>query len=240
MADPVVFVPAVNATAELFSHQIAAVSAERTVVVANHRRHDTLNGIAGALLDELPPRFVLVGLSMGGYVAFELYRRAPDRGAALVLMDTSARPDADEARERRERLIAVTERGRFADVPVLQLPAMFSPEGAEDPTLAATVQRMAAETGPAAFVRQQRAVMGRPDSRPSLPSIECPTLIVVGEQDSITPPDIAAEMAAAIPRARLEVVPRCGHLSALERPQPVTDHLLAFLGTVPDATVKAP
>jgi pimeloyl-ACP methyl ester carboxylesterase len=233
MADPVVFVPGLALTARLFEHQVRTLAADRTLVLANHRRHDDLAALAGALLPELPARFVLAGLSMGGYVAFEILRQAPERVAALVLMDTTARPDADAARERRLAQIALAEDGRYGEIPALQLPLLVAPERAGDPDVVAAVRAMMEETGAESFVRQQRAIMGRPDSRPLLPAISCPTLVVVGDRDALTPPDHAAEIAEAVPGARLATMPLCGHLSALERPEAVSHALAAFLDGLP-------
>lgn len=229
MSDPVVFVSGLNATASLFADQISAMSVERTVVLANHRRHATLPELGSALVDELPARFVLAGLSMGGYVAFELLRRVPERISALVLMDTSARPDTDEQKETRERRIRLVEGGRFADVVSAQLPALIHPSRQGDGELVAAIRAMAEETGPEAYVRQQLAILSRPDSRPDLPRISCPTLVVVGDQDAITPREVAEEMSGAIPGARIAVMPVCGHLSAMERPTAVTHAMAGFL-----------
>lgn len=233
MADPVVFIPGLAHTAELFSDQLTAVSVERTITIANHRRHDTLAGIADALLAETAPRFVLIALSMGGYVAFEILRRAPERVSALVLMNTTARPDTDETRERRERLIAIADAGRFVEVPALQMQAQVAPDRANDADLLAIVRRMAEQTGPEAFVRQQRAIMGRPDSRPALPAIGCPTLMIVGDRDQIVPVEHGQEIVSAIPGSRLVTMPMCGHLSTLERPAAATHALMEFLSGLP-------
>lgn len=232
MAAPVLFVPGLACTGRLFDSQVETLSRERTVILANQRRHDALGEMAGAILAESPERFVLVGLSMGGYVAFEIMRRAPRRVAALVLMDTTARPDGDEARERRHRLIEIAQSGRFQDVVGMQIPNLVAPERVADAALVGVVRDMAAATGVEAYVRQQRAIMGRPDSRPDLAGIACPTLVLVGDRDQITPPALAEEIAGAISGARLTVVPDSGHLSSLERPAAVDDALTRFLSDV--------
>jgi pimeloyl-ACP methyl ester carboxylesterase len=230
MTDPVVFVPGLACTADLFAHQIARLSAERTVVIANHRRHSALGDLTGALLRELPDRFVLIGLSMGGYVAFELLRRAPERLSALVLMDTSARPDTPEALERRQRMIAVAEEGRYRDIAGLQLPLLVAEDRLGDPDLVGAVRGMFEATGAEAYVRQQRVIMTRPDSRPTLATVGCPTLVIGGDRDALTPPEIVREIADGIPGARLAMMPACGHLAALERPEAVTHAITGFLG----------
>jgi pimeloyl-ACP methyl ester carboxylesterase len=233
MADPVVFIPGLAHTGELFSDQIAAVSVDRTVTIANHRRHDTISALAETLLAETAPRFVLAALSMGGYVAFEILRRAPERVSALVLMNTTARPDSDETRERRERLIAIVEAGRFAEVPAMQMQMQVAPERTNDADILAIVRRMAEQTGPEAFMRQQRAILARPDSRPTLATISCPTLMIMGDRDQIVPIEHGQEIVAGIAGSRMVTMPMCGHLSTLERPQAATHALMEFLAGLP-------
>lgn len=229
MALPLVLVPGLNCTSRLFSRQIEGLSAERAVMVACHRLDDSLDGMAERLLAEAPPRFVLGGLSMGGYVAFEVMRRAAGRVAGLVLMDTTARADTPEARERRERQIALARGGRFADIPDLQIPLLLGEAARTDARIVAAVHAMAAETGADAFIRQQTAILGRPDSRPHLSAITCPTLVLVGEADAITPPALAREIADGIAGAALSVVAGAGHLSTLEAPEAVGAALSGFL-----------
>jgi pimeloyl-ACP methyl ester carboxylesterase len=152
-------------------------------------------------------------------------------GMALALLDTGARADAPEQTERCRTQIALTQRGRFADIADLQYPLLVHPARLRDEALRGVVRLMADETGSDAFVREQTAIIERPDSRPDLATIDCPTLDIVGDADAVTPPELAAEMASAIPGARLVTVPDCGHLAPLERPEPVTQALVAWLET---------
>lgn len=229
MAMPIVFIPGLGCTADLFADQIAALGAGRAIVVADHRSHDALGPMADAILAAAPDRFVLAGLSMGGYAAFEILRRAPDRVTGLVLMDTSARPDTEEARERRLRQIALAEAGRTAEILDLQIPMLIPADRLADAALVARIRRMSEENGPAAFVRQQRAIMARSDSRPTLGAVRCPALVIVGDRDAITPPEVAREIADGVDGATLAVMPACGHLSSIERPAAVTHALTDFL-----------
>lgn len=224
----VVLVPGLLCTPRLYGEQIPALWQFGPVLVADHTRDDTMAAIARRLLASAPPRFALVGLSMGGYVALEVLRQSPERVAKLALLDTTARPDAPEQTEGRQRQIELARAGRFASIPDLLLPRFVAAARVGDRALEATVRAMAHETGAEAFVRQQTAIMGRADSRPSLAAIRCPTLVLVGAEDTLTPPERAAEMAAAIANARQVVVPACGHLSTLERPQAVTAALVEF------------
>lgn len=227
MTLPILLVPGLNCTADLFGDQVPRLASERSVMIGCHTRHDAMGGLATAILADAPPRFVLGGLSMGGYVAFEILRKAPGRVAGLVLMDTTARPDVAEATERRRRQIAIAEAGRFAEIPAMQIPLLLAPGAVE--RLGPVVRAMAAATGPDAFVRQQRAILGRPDSRADLGSIRIPTLVLVGDGDAITPPEAAREMAEGITGSEIAVVPYCGHLATIEQPAFVTDTILGFL-----------
>ena len=225
---PTVLIPGLLCTPRLYAAQIPALWRFGPVTIANHTHDDSMAGIARRILAQAPPRFALIGVSMGGYVAFELQRQAPDRVAKLVLLDTTARPDAPEQTEQRKRQIEMAQNGRFDGIAQLLFPRFVAAARRDDRALQAVVRTMAEDTGPEAFVRQQTAIMNRADSRPGLGAISCPTLVLVGADDTLTPPDRAAEMAAAVPGARQVVVPACGHLSPLEQPQAVTEALVAF------------
>jgi pimeloyl-ACP methyl ester carboxylesterase len=213
----------------LYAEQVPALWAFGPVTIADHRHDDSVAAIAARILATAPPRFALVGLSMGGYIAFAIAREAPERVARLALLDTSARPDTPEQSERRREMIALAEGGRFSDVTDLLFPVFVHRNRQGDEALRAIVQSMAEETGPEAFVRQQRAIMTRPDCRPLLTSIRCPTLVLVGDGDERTPPVLSEEIAAGIAGARLVRVPDCGHLSTLERPEAVNRALVEWL-----------
>jgi pimeloyl-ACP methyl ester carboxylesterase len=226
---PVVLVPGLLCTPRLYFEQLPALWRCGPVTVADHTRDDSMTGIARRLLAHAPPRFALIGLSMGGYVAFELLRQARERVAKLALLDTQARPDTPEQTENRKRQIDIARSGRLGEIAELLFPKFVAASRQSDAALRAIVRTMAEETGAEAFARQQIANMNRVDSRPGLAAIACPTLVVVGEHDELTPPDRAAEMAAAIPDAQHIVVPDCGHLSTLEQPQVLARALSDFL-----------
>src|SRR4051812_42509788 len=226
---PVILVPGLLCSARLYAEQIPRLWQSAPVTVADHRRDDTVPAIADRILRQAPPRFALVGLSMGGYIAGVVAQQAPERVAKLALLDTAARPETPKQTERRLEQIALAESGRLAEVADLLFPLFVSRARHGDENLKRIVRKMAEETGPEAFVRQQHAIMGRPDLRPHLPSITCPTLVLVGEGDELTPPQFSEEIAAGIPGARLVVVPDCGHLSTLERPDAVNDALVQWL-----------
>ena len=230
MAETLVLIPGLACTARLFEPQIAALSAGRTIVVADHTQDDSIAAIAARLLREAPGRFDLAGLSMGGYIAMEVMRQAPERVKRLALLDTSARPDTTEASQDRKRLIALAEAGRFEEIHSALWPRLVHPDHRDDQALQDIMFGMMRATGVEAYIRQQRAIMARADSRPLLPGTEIPTLVLVGESDAITPPEIARETAEMIEWASLVVVPEAGHMSTLEQPERVTQALQLWLG----------
>ncbi|MBA5778698.1 alpha/beta fold hydrolase [Stappia sp. F7233] len=225
---PLVLVPGLLCTEALYAPQIAAL-ADRPILIADHRQHDTIEAIARDILGNAPERFALAGLSMGGYIALEIMRLAPERVERLALLDTTARPDVPAQTETRLRLIEITENGNFERVAPMLFPAFVHDNRLEDETLRRIVTDMALETGPAAFIRQQRAIMARDDARPRLGAIACPTLVLVGDGDKLTPPDRSQEIHHGIAGSRLEIIADCGHLSTLEKPKAVTSALLAWL-----------
>ncbi len=229
MAETLVLIPGLACTSRLYEPQIAALSPGRSIIVADHTRDDSIRGIAARLLQDAPERFSLAGLSMGGYIALEVMRQAPQRVERLALLDTSARPDSPEASRDRERLIALAEAGRFEDIHSKLWPRLVHPAHQADEALQDLVIGMMQETGADAYIRQQRAIMTRADSRPLLPGLEIPTLVLVGEGDAITPPDIAREMAEMVEWASLVIIPESGHLSTLEQPERVTQALRLWL-----------
>jgi pimeloyl-ACP methyl ester carboxylesterase len=229
MALPIVLVPGLLATARLYAEQIPALQRLGPVTVADHTRDDSMAAIAERILADAPPRFGLAGLSMGGYVAFEIVRQAPERVTRLALLSTSARLDPPQITERRRRQIALAQEGRFGAVADMQFPLLVHRSRLDDDGLETLVRLMADEIGAEAFVRQQTAIIGRADSRPDLAAIACPTLVVVGDGDELIAPENSVEIADGIPGARLVTVAECGHLSTLERPAQMTAALTEWL-----------
>jgi pimeloyl-ACP methyl ester carboxylesterase len=226
---PIVLIPGLTCSARLYADQIPALWRFGPVTVADHTRDDSMAAIARRILAAAPPRFGLAGLSMGGYIAFEIMRQAPQRVARLALLDTGARAETPEQTERRKVVIALAKSGRYAEVPDIAFPLYVHRNRHNDAALKKIVRMMAAETGVEAYFRQQNAIIGRPDCRPGLGAIKCPTLVLVGDGDEATPPDLAREIAGAIGGARLTVVADCGHLSTLEQPETVTAALVDWM-----------
>jgi pimeloyl-ACP methyl ester carboxylesterase len=229
--DVVLFLPGLLCDGRLWRDQVEALAGLRCVV-ADLTHDDSLGAMAERALRALPAeaRLSVCGLSMGGYVAFEIMRRAPGRVARLALFDTSARPDTPEQTRRRRGLLSLSESGMFRGVTPRLLPQLLAPAHLAGP-LGAEVMAMAERVGRPAFHRQQRAIMHRPDSRPDLAAIAVPTLVGVGEEDALTPPHLAEEMAAGIPGAWLARIPGAGHLPPMETPDAVTLLLREWLET---------
>jgi pimeloyl-ACP methyl ester carboxylesterase len=225
-----VLVPGLLCDALLWEAQVRALDGLAECWVADHTRSDMMAGIAADVLGDAPfEHFALAGLSMGGYVALEIVRQAAHRVDRLALLDTSARADTSEQSKKREDLIALTRRGRFVGVTHLLLPLFLHRARLNDEKLVATVKKMAKNIGKEAFIRQERAIISRADSLPLLPTIACPTLVLCGRQDALTPLERHEEMARGIPGAVLAVIEDCGHLSTLERPAEVGEALKRWL-----------
>lgn len=228
---PLVLVPGLLCDDRLWRHQAEHLADLAEPMIADVTRDASMPEMACAVLDAAPEeRFALAGLSMGGYVVLEIMRAAPERVARLALLDTSARADTSEQTATRRELIELSQRGRFDEVPRKLLPNIVHPDRLDDKRLTSTVFAMAEAIGPKAFVAQEEAIIGRPDSREDLPSIACPTLVLCGREDALTPIHLHEEMAGLVPGSRLRVIEKCGHLSALERPEGVTTALREWLG----------
>ncbi|NMG29657.1 alpha/beta fold hydrolase [Aromatoleum evansii] len=215
--------------ASLFEHQAEALADLVGITVADLTGSDSIAALAADVLQQAPSGpFMLAGMSMGGYVAFEIMRQAGERVRALALLSTSARPDTPDATAAREELITLAETDFPAVIDKL-LARMAHPEHANTPEVGGVFQSMATGLGREVFVRQQRAIIGRADSRPTLASIRCPTLVLCGRDDLVTPPDVHRELAAGIAGAQLEIIEECGHLLPLEQPEQVTGILRGWL-----------
>ncbi|MGR9239514.1 alpha/beta fold hydrolase [Rhizobium leguminosarum] len=229
---PVLLIPGINCSARLFLSQIPAIWKHRPVMIADHRTGSSIGEIADNILMASPHRFCLVGFSMGGYVALDIMRRAGDRVEKLALISTSARPDdASQAAGRAERIarLSADDSDTWIEQRFRQL---VDPARIDDRNLLGFYRQMAVEdVGRDAAVRHLIATLDRPDARPTLSGISCPTAILVGEADRITPPALSEEIAESIAASRLTVIPDCGHLSPIEQPEAVTQALLSWLNS---------
>ncbi len=215
MSETILLLPGLLCDARLWRDTLAAFP---NAVVADLTQDSSVDAMAARALSHMPGRFALCGLSMGGYVAHAVMRLAPERVTRLCLMDTSARPDTPDQARRRRGLMAMTRGNRFRGVTPRLLPQLLHPDHLTNTELCQDVLDMAERVGRDAFLRQQEAILTRPDSRPDLARISVPTFIAAGEADILTPPDLAREMADLVPQARLHILPNCAHLPPMEQP----------------------
>jgi pimeloyl-ACP methyl ester carboxylesterase len=227
---PLVLLPGLICDRELWKAQIEGLSDIADITVADLTQSDSFAEMAQGVLARAPARFALAGLSMGGYLSFEILRQAHTRVERLALIDTSARADTPEQTRKRKMFVQHAKRGKFKGVTPALLPNWVSPKSiARDPAIAQRVLDMTNRVGPDAFCRQVAAIMGRPDSRPMLAEIVCPTLVMCGREDEATPLALSQEMAADIPAAQLCIIEDCGHLSTMEKPKETNEALRRWL-----------
>lgn len=229
-----ILLPGLACDAALWRDQLPPLQAQgRPVHVSDaHFRAATLPAMAERLLAEQPGPLLLVGTSMGGILALELLRQAPQRVAGLALLASSARPDTAELITLRSQAVGMYESGRMDEVLRPNVMFAFHPSKARDPALVADYLAMMARAGGAQLAQQNRAIMARPDSRPLLPDLRCPLLLVVGDSDLLTPPECSHEIAAAVPQAELHLLPACGHLLTWEQPARVNALLAGWLARI--------
>jgi len=228
-----VLLPGLASDATVWRDQVPALSRQCRVTVADvHFRADSLPAMAATLLAEQPGELLLCGTSMGGMVALEAVRLAPQRIRGLALLGTSARADTPELIALREAAIVEFQAGRAEAVLRANVAFAFHPRVSGDSELARTYLDFVQRAGADALVRQNRAILARADLRPTLRAIACPTLVACGDSDLLTPPDHAREIAAGIPGARFELVPECGHLLTMEQPDRVNALLLEWLAGI--------
>lgn len=225
MAEPIVFLPGMMCDARLFGPQIAELSSEYAVMVAPVTRGERIEEIASVLLDELPARFALAGLSMGGIVAMELLRRAPDRITRLALMDTNPLAETPPVAAAREPQIVKVRAGRLQEVMRDEIVPNCVSNGPYRNEVAGLVMDMADALGPDVFVRQSRALQRRRDQQGTLRKCRVPTMVLCGEHDTLCPVKRHTFMAELIQGAELKVLNDAGHLPTLEAPAETTQAL---------------
>ena len=225
---PIVFIPGLLCDERLWRDQREALSDLAASSIADVTLDDSVEAMAARVLAAAPPQFSLIALSMGGYVAFEVLRQARERVAALALLDTSAAPDAPGRSAEREAALASLSRGRFAGVTDRLLPRLIDAQYLGGP-VGEDLKAMAQRVGGDAFVRQQTAILNRPDSRPLLGSLDIPVLVAVGDGDVLTPPAESVAMFRALPHPTFHLFHRCGHLPAIEQPDETSAVLRRWL-----------
>jgi pimeloyl-ACP methyl ester carboxylesterase len=223
--------PGLLEDADAFTSQIEVLREALSVVVADLTRAETIADLAKHALEQAPAGpFSLAGHSMGGYVALEIMRQAPDRVQRLALLNTHARPDSPESTENRRRLMALAEKD-FPSVVQSLMPKLVTEEHLRDQDIAGTISEMALGIGKDAFIRQEKAIIARIDSRPHLPRIKCRTLVLAARKDALMPVELLEELARGIPKSTLAIVEDSGHMASIEQPGEVTELLEAWLET---------
>lgn len=245
MADlPLLLLPGLMCDRAVWSDTIAALPGRPNAVVPDYGETDTLGGMAEHVLMLAPPRFAVAGHSMGGRVAFEVFRRAPERVAGIALLDTNYTPrpageaGAREERERLDLLATARARGTRA-MGRIWVENMVHSSRRGDTKLIEAIVEMFGRKSADIFAAQIRALLARPDAGPLLGAIRCPALILCGRDDSWAPLARHEEMAAAIPGGRLVAVDACGHMAPMERPRAVAGALAAWLAQCSKAHAAA-
>ena len=228
---PLILVPGLLCDEALWSHQVRNLSDIAEITVTDeHKRSDDMGAIAESIIRNSPPEFALAGLSMGGYIALEMVNRWPERIKKLALLDTSPYVDTPEQRQQRYEMMDMA-RERFDEAISIILTIALHPERLDDRELTEAVSAMYRRVGPETFIRQQHAIMSRNDQVPALSNIPCPTCIVCGREDMLTPMNCSEEMLSRIPHAELVRIDDCGHMSTMERPEAVNEVLRRWLET---------
>lgn len=228
---PLALCPGLLCNHQLWTPQVAALSEVAECYVGKFDKHRSFEDMAQSVLDAMPERFALAGLSMGGYVAQAIMRLAPQRISHLALLDTSARADTEEQKRRRRGLISLSKVGKFKGVTPKLLPLLIHEDRLDDEELTTIIFEMAENIGKDAFFMQQEAIMARPDGREFLATVGCPTLILCGRQDALTPLELHEEMSELVSHSELVVVEDSGHLPTLERPENVSQAMKEWLAS---------
>lgn len=230
-----ILIPGLASDHVMWQAQLAALAPHyRAHVTDVASRHDSIEDMATALLAEHPGKLILCGASMGGMVAMQAAHQGGDRIRGLALLGTNARPEADGIRALREAAITLFAGGRAAEVLRANVPLAFHASRSQDKALAQRYMDFVLAAGADQLIRQNRAIMARPDARRNLPGITCPALVMWGDSDQLTPPEANREIATLLPRAQAVELAQCGHMLTMEQPEQVNSHLLHWLQLLAD------
>jgi pimeloyl-ACP methyl ester carboxylesterase len=214
----------------VWKHQIAHLSDIADPICMEWApEHDSIVAMAEAVLRWAPPTFALAGHSMGGRVAFQVYRLAPDRVTKIAVMNTGSDARSETEEPGRRRLLAIARSQGMRPMAVEWLKGMLPPYRQDDAPLVEEIIQMFERKSPDLFEIQMLALLGRPNATPLLTEIKCPALVLTGRDDAWSPPARHLDMAQLIPKSELVLIPKCGHMSTMERPDEVTEAMRRWL-----------
>lgn len=226
---PLVLIPGMMCDARLFAPQIAVFSGRRAIVCAAISEHISVKEMAAGVLSYAPTRFALMGLSMGGIVAMEILRQAPNRVERIALLDTNPMAEQEAVKARRLRQMRAVQEGKLSSVMRDEMKPSYLSDGPRKAAILDLCMDMALDLGPHAFLSQSRALMDRPDQTRTLRDADLPALVLCGAQDELCPVSRHELMAELIPGARLEIIEDAGHLPTLEQPEKTNAALARWL-----------
>lgn len=232
---PLLLLPGLMNDERVWSTVLAALPPGRQVHIAPTHLHASVGESARSAMLAMPAgRFAVAGFSLGGYVALEACRQAPERIAGVALLDTGARADPDDARQSRQRMVEAMGSGTatLEQIAMGFAARVVHPSRLNDKPLLTLLADMAATVGGEGFARQQHAAMNRADSRDLLAGLQVPALVLCGREDQVTPLALSEEMAALLPDAEMVTVEKSGHMTTLERPDAVIAAVLRWLERV--------
>ncbi|MES3004392.1 MAG: alpha/beta fold hydrolase [Pseudomonadota bacterium] len=227
-----ILVPGLAGDETMWLAQIAALRDWIPVVTDVHMHHGTIEAMAAALLASHSGPLAVCGASMGGMIAMEVARQASERVAGLAVLGTTARPESPEMRDLREAACELFAQGRVAEVIEPNVALAFHPDQARDLKLTRSYVDFVLRAGADQLIRQNRAVMARPDARPHLPAVRCATLVMCGDSDQLVAAENSREIAALVPGARFIELARCGHMLTMEKPGEVNAALRGWLESI--------
>ena len=226
---PLILLPGMMCDARLFTPQIGALSGKYPILSAPIGGHDTMQALASEALACAPQRFALAGLSMGGIVAMEILRQAPDRVAGLALLDTNPLAELDDVKARRGPQIEAVERGNLRKVMAEEMKPNYLTDGPRRAPILDLCMDMAMDLGPDAFINQSKALRDRSDRSDTLLDFTGAALVLCGRDDALCPVSRHELMHGLMPQSRLEIIEQAGHLPTLEQPQQTTAALARWL-----------
>lgn len=232
---PLVFIAGAVCNHRLFAAQIKYFGDQHHVIIPDLTQDESIEAMAKRVLKIAPERFALIGLSMGGIVAFEIMRTAANRVERLALLDTNSYPDGIEQQKTRAEQIALVKSNGVGSLLALLntrlMPHYLAQHNPEVERLEGIVREMTLEVGPSTFIKHWTALINRTDSNPTLAQINCPTLVLCGADDVMCTPARHREMAEKIAGSQLRIVENCGHLSSLEAPNSVNEALQQWISS---------